>query len=162
MKFTPENSALFWALTPMYPYSTLQGLLCFPTFYPPKFAPYHMQSFAASPEETKLRWCTCFEMSSEKVSLDTESIPDRRYFLKLLHLHLALVCILSDDIHILRKGGNAFLFESYNWIDWDLANSLIRKMWTNCGKFHSGRTNTHRRMICPALGDVGNMHLQWG
>lgn len=59
-------------------------------FLSPKFTPYHMQSFAASLEERKSYWSTCFETSSEKVSLDTDSIPDRRCFLKFLHLDLAL------------------------------------------------------------------------
>lgn len=112
----------------------------FPHILSPKFAPYDMQSLAASPEERKSHWSTWFEMSSKKVSLNTESIPERWCSLKFLHLDLALevdkrnipvlvLYILSEGIHSLRGGGSTFLFESYNRIGWDLANSLLRKIW---------------------------------
>lgn len=65
----------------------------------------------------------------KKVSLNPESIPNRRCFMKSLHLDLALeadtrnipvlyMYILSEGINSLRRGGSAFLPESHksNWL----------------------------------------------
>lgn len=56
-----------------------------------------MQSFAASPEEKKIALIHIFEISSKKVSFNTESIPNRRCFFEILQLDLALE---ADSLNI--------------------------------------------------------------